>query len=118
MKKPTLAHRAEYYAMRATIGGLRALSWDAACRFGERLGSLGYRPLGIRKRVVERQIAAAFPGMRRVAVQRLARESYRHLGRTFIETALLDSLGTDGLQKLVETVEGWEEIDDVMSKGR
>jgi KDO2-lipid IV(A) lauroyltransferase len=118
MKKPTLAHRAEYYAMRATIGGLRALSWDAACKFGERLGSLGYRPLGIRKRVVERQIAAAFPDLRRVAVQRLARESYRHLGRTFIETALLDSLGKDGLQKLVETVEGWEEIEDVMSKGK
>jgi KDO2-lipid IV(A) lauroyltransferase len=118
MKKPTLAHRAEYYAMRATIGGLRALSWDAACKFGERLGSLGYRPLGIRKRVVERQIAAAFPEMRRVAVQKLARDSYRHLGRTFIETALLDSLGKDGLQELVETVEGWEEIEDVMSKGR
>jgi Kdo2-lipid IVA lauroyltransferase/acyltransferase len=118
MKKPTLAHRAEYYAMRATIGGLRALSWDAACNFGEKLGSLGYRPLGIRKRVVERQIAAAFPELRRVAVQRLARESYRHMGRTFIETALLDSLGADGLQKLVETVEGWEEIEDVMSKGK
>jgi KDO2-lipid IV(A) lauroyltransferase len=118
MKKPTLAHRAEYYAMRATIGGLRALSWDAACKFGEKLGSLGYRPLGIRKRVVERQIAAAFPDLRRVAVQRLANESYRHLGRTFIETALLDSLGADGLQKLVETVEGWEEIEDVMSKGK
>jgi len=118
MKKPTLAHRAEYYAMRATIGGLRALSWDAACKFGEILGSLGYRPLGIRKRVVERQIAAAFPELRRVAVTRLARESYRHLGRTFIETALLNSLGKDGLQKLVETVEGWEEIEEVMSKGK
>jgi len=118
MKKPTLAHRAEYYAMRATIGGLRALSWDAACKFGERLGSLGYRPLGIRKRVVERQIAAAFPDLRRVAVTRLARESYRHLGRTFIETALLDSLGKDGLQKLVETVEGWEEIEEVMAQGK
>jgi KDO2-lipid IV(A) lauroyltransferase len=118
MKKPTLAHRAEYYAMRATIGGLRALSWDAACKFGENLGSLGYRPLGIRKRVVERQIAAAFPDLRRVAVTRLARESYRHLGRTFIETALLNSLGKDGLQKLVETVEGWEEIEEVMAKGK
>ena len=118
MKKPTLAHRAEYYAMRATIGGLRALSWDAACRFGEKLGSLGYRPLGIRKRVVERQIAAAFPDLRREAVKRLARESYRHLGRAFIETALLNSLGADGLQKLVETVEGWEEIEEVMSKGK
>jgi Kdo2-lipid IVA lauroyltransferase/acyltransferase len=117
-KKPTLAHRAEYYAMRATISGLRALSWDAACAFGERLGALGYRPLGIRKRVVESQIAAAFPELSPDAVVRLARESYRHLGRTFIETALLDSLGKDGLQKLVETVEGWEEIEDVMAKGK
>jgi len=118
MKKPTLAHRAEYYAMRATIGGLRALSWEAACKFGERLGSLGYRPLGIRKRVVERQIAAAFPNLSPEAVANLSRESYRHLGRSFIETALLDSLGADGLQKLVETVEGWEEIDDVMAGGK
>jgi KDO2-lipid IV(A) lauroyltransferase len=118
MKKPTLAHRAEYYAMRATIGGLRALSWEAACKFGERLGSLGYRPLGIRKRVVERQIAAAFPNLTPEAVTSLSLESYRHLGRTFIETALLDSLGADGLQKLVETVEGWEEIDDVMTRGK
>ncbi|MDP9202549.1 MAG: lysophospholipid acyltransferase family protein [Gemmatimonadota bacterium] len=117
-KKPTLAHRAEYYAMRATIGGLRALSWDAACKFGEKLGALGYRPLGIRKRVVERQIAAAFPDLSAEAVVNLARESYEHLGRTFIETALLDSLGKDGMQKLVETVEGWEEIEDVMSKGK
>ncbi|HMG95188.1 MAG TPA: hypothetical protein VK565_02750, partial [Gemmatimonadaceae bacterium] len=89
-RKPTLAHRAEYYTMRATIGALRALSWDAACSFGERLGALGYRPLGIRKRVVERQIAAAFPDLGPEAVVNLARESYQHLGRTFIETALLD----------------------------
>lgn len=117
-KKPTLAHRAEYYAMRATIGGLRALSWGAACKVGEKLGALGYRPLGIRKRVVERQIAAAFPDLSPEAVVSLARESYEHLGRTFIETALLDSLGKDGLQKLVETVEGWGEIEKVMSKGK
>jgi KDO2-lipid IV(A) lauroyltransferase len=118
VKKPTLAHRAEYYTMRATIGALRALSWDAACKVGERLGALGYRPLRIRKRIVERQIAAAFPDLSRKAVVQLARESYEHLGRTFIETALLDSIGKDGLQALVESVEGWEEIEDVMAKGR
>jgi KDO2-lipid IV(A) lauroyltransferase len=117
-KKPTLSHRAEYYAMRATIGGLRALSWEAACKIGAKLGALGYRPLGIRKRVVERQIAAAFPDLTRQAVVNLARQSYEHLGRTFIETALLESLGKDGLQQLVETVEGWEEIEEVMSKGK
>jgi KDO2-lipid IV(A) lauroyltransferase len=118
VRKPTLAHRAEYYTMRATIGALRALSWDAACKVGEKLGALGYRPLGIRKRVVERQIAAAFPDLSHEAVVDLARESYEHLGRTFIETALLDTLGKDGLQKLVESVEGWEEIEEVMSKGK
>ena len=117
-KRPTLAHRAEYYTMRATIGALRALSWDAACKFGERLGALGYKPLGIRKQVVEKQIAAAFPELDRKAVVALARESYAHLGRTFIETALLDSLGKVGVLRLVESVTGWEIVEDVMSKGK
>lgn len=117
-RKPTAAHRAEYYAMRATIGALRALPWNTACRIGERLGELGYRPLGIRKRVVEKQIAAAFPELNHDAVVDLARESYRHLGRAFIETALLDSLGRQGVLDLVELVQGWEIVDDVMAKGR
>jgi len=117
-KKPTLAHRAEYYAMRATIGALRALPWNAAGKIGERLGALGYKPLGIRKHVVEKQIAAAFPELDDAAVTRLARESYQHLGRTFVESALLDTLGKPGLLDLVETVDGWENVDEVMSMGR
>src|ERR1700681_4144277 len=104
--------------MRATVGALRALSWDAACKVGEKLGALGYRPLGIRKRVVEKQIAAAFPDLNHEAVVKLARQSYQHLGRTFIETALLYSIGKDGLQQLVERVDGWDEVEDVVSKGR
>jgi Kdo2-lipid IVA lauroyltransferase/acyltransferase len=118
LKRATLAHRAEYYAMRATVAGLSALSWDSACSIGEQLGAIGYRPLGIRKRVVERQIAAAFPNLDSPAVAQLARASYKHLGRTFVESALLDNLGRDGIQTLVDRVEGWEEVEDVMSKGR
>ncbi len=113
--RATLAHRAEYYAMRGTIGALRALSWESACRIGAKLGALGYRPLGIRKRVVERQIAAAFPAMSQEEVIGLARASYEHLGRSAIETALLNSLGRDGIQRLVETVDGWELIEGVMA---
>jgi Kdo2-lipid IVA lauroyltransferase/acyltransferase len=118
LKRATLAHRAEYYAMRATLAGLSALSWDSACTIGEQLGAIGYRPLGIRKRVVERQIAAAFPNLDSPAVAQLARDSYKHLGRTFVESALLDNLGRDGIQTLVDRVEGWDEVEDVMSKGR
>jgi Kdo2-lipid IVA lauroyltransferase/acyltransferase len=116
--KPTLAHRAEYYTMRATIQALRALSWSAAGKVGESLGRLGYRPLGIRKRVVEKQIAAAFPELSQQRVKELSIASYAHLGRSFVETALLDTLGKRGLIDLVETVDGWELVEQVMARGR
>jgi KDO2-lipid IV(A) lauroyltransferase len=117
-KKPTLAHRAEYLGMRATIGVLRTLGWNAACRVGEQLGLFGYRPLGIRKRVVEKQIAAAFPELSHDAVRKLAKESYAHLGRTFVESALFDTLGKDGVLSLIDDVEGWHHIDDALAKGK
>jgi len=117
-RKPTLAHRAEYYAMRATIGALRAMSWDAACRIGERLGVLGYRPFGIRKRVVEKQIAAAFPELSHAEVQELARQSYAHLGRTFVESALFDKLGKQGVLDIADEVEGWHHVDQAMAQGK
>jgi KDO2-lipid IV(A) lauroyltransferase len=115
--KISLAHRAEYYSLRGTVAALRALSWERACRIGARLGSLGYKPLGIRKHVVERQIAAAFPEWPSGKVKRVADASYRHLGRSAIETALMDSLGKDGVLKLVESVEGWHLVEEVVSKG-
>jgi KDO2-lipid IV(A) lauroyltransferase len=104
--------------MRATIKALAALGWDRATAIGENLGQLGYKPLGIRKRVVERQIAAAFPELSARAVKDLARESYRHLGRSSIETALLPSIGRDGLVDLVETVEGWEHVEQTIARGK
>jgi KDO2-lipid IV(A) lauroyltransferase len=104
--------------MRATIQALRALSWSAAGKVGESLGRLGYRPLGIRKRVVEKQIAAAFPELSQQRVRELSIASYAHLGRSFVETALLDTLGKRGLIDLVETVDGWELVEQVMARGR
>jgi KDO2-lipid IV(A) lauroyltransferase len=115
--KPTASHYAEYYSLRATVAALRSLPWETAGRIGARLGALGYRPLGIRKHVVERQIAGAFPEWPTAKVKRVALASYRHLGRSAIETALLDSLGKPGLLDLVETVEGWHHVDEVMAKG-
>ncbi|MBA3644972.1 MAG: lysophospholipid acyltransferase family protein [Gemmatimonadaceae bacterium] len=115
--KPTASHYAEYYSLRGTVAALRLLPWETAGRIGARLGALGYRPLGIRKHVVERQIAGAFPEWPPKKVKRVAIDSYRHLGRTAIETALLDSLGKQGLLDLVETVDGWHHVEQVMAKG-
>ena len=58
---PTLAHRAQFALLRGVVAWLSRFPLDAARRIGERIGMLGYFPLGIRRRVVVRQVAAAFP---------------------------------------------------------
>lgn len=115
--KPTASHRAEYYALRTVIGALHALPWNAACAFGSELGTVGYKPLGIRRHVVERQIAAAFPALSEGEVHAMARRAYAHLGRSSIETALLPSIGQEGVLDMVDSAEGFELVEDAISRG-
>ena len=115
---PSIRNRAEYYALRTTIATLERLPWDVACSAGERLAELGYKPLGIRRGIVERQVAAAFPELSRAAVLDLSRNAYRHLGRTTIESALLPSIGRDKVLDLVEGLEGWEILEAAVAQGR
>lgn len=113
-----LQHRAEYGALRGLVRALGALPWDRAGRIGAGVGALGYRPLGVRKRVVERQIAAAFPDLSPEQVTELARRSYRHLGQSAIETALLPGLGQAGVLRLVSEVENWDLVERAHAAGR
>ena len=110
LRPPTLSHRFEYAAMRGLIAGLNRLPWNSACAIGENLGELLYRPLRIRRFVVERQIAAAFPELDEREVRKLARASYRHLGRTAVEASLLPAMDRDDLLALVEVAEGWDQL--------
>lgn len=111
-------HRAEYYSLRGVIGALHALPWDVACAFGERLGALGYEPFGIRKNVVEQQIAAAFPEFPPDKIHELSRRCFAHLGRTSVETALLPSLGPERIIELVETMDHFDLVQQAMAAGR
>ena len=87
--QPTFSHRAEYAALRGAVAAMERLSFTRAGNIGHRIGQLGYRPLGIRRAVVERQLSAAFPELDHAEIERIARASYGHLGRTSIETAVL-----------------------------
>ncbi len=113
---PSIAHRAEYAALRGAVSILDRLPWRAALGFGARLGALGYWPLGIRRRVVERQVAAALPELADGEVRRIARGAYEHLGRTAIEVALLPGLGREGVLELFEGVDGWEHVERAMEE--
>lgn len=117
-RPPTLAHRAEFYALRATIAALGSMSWDAASAFGARLGLLGYRPFGIRRAVVEQQIAASFPELDAAGVARIARGAYESLGRTSVETAVLPRAGKERVLELFTRVDGWEAVEQALALGR
>lgn len=114
----TLAHRAEYALLRGTIAALGSLPWETAARAGARLGLLGYSPVRIRRRVVEEQVAFAFPELPPEEVTRIAREAYASLGRTTVETALLPGLDREQVLALVPEAEGIEEVERALSLGR
>lgn len=118
MKGTTAAHYAEYYGLRGAVGVLRRMSFRRAGDIGQWIGGLGYSPLGVRRAVVERQVRAAFPGLAEPEVLRIARESYKHLGRTTIETAILPSCSREEVLALVEEVTGWDVLERALASGR
>ena len=117
-KSVSVAHSAEYVALRATVASLTALPWHRAGALGAWIGRLGYFPLGIRRGVVESHVAMAFPELPRGEVRRIARAAYAHLGRTVIETALLPSLRREQILALVEDAAGLEAIAEARPGGK
>jgi KDO2-lipid IV(A) lauroyltransferase len=115
---PTASHYAQYAAARGVAGALRALPWRVASAAGAGLGLIGYRPLGIRRGVVERQVAAAFPEFAPERVRAVARGAYENLGRTFVETAVVPALGAGGVLDLFEGADNWHLVEEAMALGR
>lgn len=73
-------------ALRLAPGLLGRLPGRWAEAIGGTAGGLVRSPLGLRRRVAERQIAASFPGRPPGWVERVAREAYRHFGRELAAT--------------------------------
>jgi len=117
-RPPTFQHRVELNSMRAMFAALQNVDWKTACAVGERIGEMGYWPLKIRREVVEKQIAAAFPEKSSVEVQRIARASYRHLGRNAVEAGLISRKGKEEILAMVERVDGWEHVEAAMAGGK
>jgi Kdo2-lipid IVA lauroyltransferase/acyltransferase len=119
MTRPvSVAHRLEYAGLRVAVAALSALRWRRAASLGGALGRLGYSPFGVRRRVVERQIGAAFPEWDAARVAQVARGAYDHLGRLAVETALMPSLGRTGILDLVSRTTGWELLERGVAEKR
>jgi Kdo2-lipid IVA lauroyltransferase/acyltransferase len=116
--QPTFTHRAEYAALRGAVAAMERLSFRRAGVLGERIGRLGYWPLGIRRGVVERQLSAALPERSPEDIERIARETYAQLGRTSVETAILPAYNAAEIVSLFEDVQGWSIIEERLARGK
>jgi KDO2-lipid IV(A) lauroyltransferase len=118
VSEPRLPHYVQYYALRGAVAALDLVSMRRAGAIGARIGALGYRPLGIRRAVVERQVRAAFPELPESEVLRIARASYAHLGRTSIEAALLSARSPAQVRAMFEGVENVDVLDAARAEGK
>lgn len=100
------------------IAGLGAAPWAQAVRAGAALGRLAYRPLGIRRVVVESQIAAAFPELSEPQVRTIARGAFEHLGRVTVETALLSRIEPARVTELFDRADGWDTVERLLAQRR
>lgn len=111
-------HRVQYAALRGVLGALGKLGFRRASDFGARVGRMGHFPLGIRRRVVETQIAAAFPDWDAARIEATARAAYENLGRTTIETAVLSRYNRDRILELFDEPTDWPVLERAMARGK
>lgn len=113
-----LRHRMQYAALRGVIGALGKLGFHRASNLGARVGRLGYAPLKIRRAVVERQIAAAFPEWSVARVAETTRAAYDNLGRTTIEAAILPRYDRDTVLDLFDEPPNWHLVERALAAGK
>lgn len=97
-----LRHWVEYLALRTALEPLSRLPSSLADRAAAGLGWLVFSVLRIRRRVVESQIAAAYPSAPRHWVRRLGRAAYVHVVREAVSTISFSRRGPRALAEHVE----------------
>ena len=117
-RKPTLTDRLEYALFRAAVGAANRLSEPAAERWGERLGRLGYRPLGIRRAVVEDHLRHAFPERSADWIAATADAAYAHLGREMMAMLRLSHLSRADITARVRHEVGRERLREAFALGK
>ena len=113
-----LRHRLQYAAIRAVLGTIGRLDFHRASALGARLGRMGYAPFGIRRDVVLKQIAAAFPEWTADRVEATALGAYENLGRTTVETAVLSRFGPQYIVDLFDEPDHWHVLEAALAKGK
>jgi Kdo2-lipid IVA lauroyltransferase/acyltransferase len=116
LNKP-IQSRFEYLLARSLEGGVSLLPEAAAERVGLVIGAAVRAPLGIRRRTVEANLRRAFPAADDAWIERVTRETYRHLGRETVAMVRLSRLSRQEVLARTE-VPGWAELEEGMREGK
>lgn len=110
-------HRAEYALVRAMETIVSTLPEGAADRLGAGLGMLVHSPLGIRLETVRTNLRTAFPDAPDEWIGRVARDTFRHLGREAVAMMRLSRLSPGEVLRRTE-IPDWEEMERARAEGR
>jgi len=115
-RRASVAHHAEFAALRSVIFFAERMGDARAAQLGERLGLAVHR-VGIRRDITLDNLRNAFPGESEDWIRDLARRCYMHLGREMIVTLRLQ--GTTP-QELVRrsTVQGLDAVIQATEAGQ
>ncbi len=117
MKDAPVRHRLEHGAYLAVRGLLRLLPHQTARGLGRRLGDLTWLAAGSRREVTRANLALAFPELPADERERLARESFRHLGANLCDTLSAMRFDLAALCRRL-ALEGWEHLAEAKGRGR
>jgi KDO2-lipid IV(A) lauroyltransferase len=110
-RRPSLEDHLEFIAFRVLAGLLRVLPERWASGLGDTLGWLAGAVLRVRRRVVDANLARAFPDADDAWLRDVALASYRHLGAQAAATLRLIDRGVDEIRARTR-VEGLEALLD------
>jgi len=116
-RRPSLRHRLEFLGYRLAVGAVRLAPERLALRFGEAMGWLAGAVFRVRWGTVMDHLRKAFPERDDRWHGRLARASFRHLGRESVAAFRLGSMGPHEIRARTEVV-GLEALQGAVAAGK
>lgn len=117
MTPVSFRHRVEYWAVSAILAVVRALPEAAVRGLGALMGLLFYAVDGAHRRVAIRQLRAAFPVRSAPECRAIARETFRHFGRSFLMMLKFSAFDREAIGARVE-FEGLDRLEAAEAQGK
>ena len=117
MKHAPIQHAVEFFFFNRLRRAIMRRPHASVGAMGERLGELSYRLLGSKRRLSERNVARALPGLSESACREVVHESFRFQGRYYCEVLSCERFDQQQILDRFE-IENWSAVNEVLEEGK